>query len=65
MLDDYPRSAQAAAVVKTEALGIFRPDLFDLIKRHPKLGSRILMNLSKRLANRLREAREMELKEVE
>jgi CRP-like cAMP-binding protein len=65
LLDDYPRSAQATAVVKTEALGIFRPDLFDLIKRHPNLGSKILMKLSKRLANRLREAREMKSKEVD
>ena len=32
LLDDYPRSAEATAVEKTEALGIFRPDLFDLIE---------------------------------
>jgi CRP/FNR family transcriptional regulator, cyclic AMP receptor protein len=65
LLEEYPRSAQATAVVKTEALGIFRPDLLDLIKRHPKLGSKILMKLSKRLANRLRKTTEMKLKEVE
>jgi CRP/FNR family cyclic AMP-dependent transcriptional regulator len=65
LLEEYPRSAQATAVVKTEALGIFRPDLLDLIKRHPRLGSKILMKLSERLANRLRKTTEMKVKEVE
>jgi len=65
LLEDYPRSAQAAAVVKTEVLGIFRPDLFDLIERHPRLGSKILMKLSQRLANRLRKTTEMKLRETE
>jgi CRP-like cAMP-binding protein len=65
LLEEYPRSAQATAVVKTEVLGIFRPDLLDLIRRHPKLGSKILMRLSKRLANRLRKTTEMKVKEAE
>ena len=64
LLEDYPRSAEATAVVKTEVLGIFRPDLFDLIEHNPRLGSKILMNLSQRLANRLRKTTEMKLKEV-
>lgn len=64
LLEDYPRSAQATAVVKTELLGVFRPDLFDLIERNPKLGSKILLKLSQRLANRLRKTTEMKLKEV-
>ncbi len=65
LIENYPRSARAAAVVKTEVLGIFRPDLFDLIDRHPRLGSKILLKLSERLANRLRKTTEMKLKEVE
>jgi len=65
LLEEYPRSAQATAVVKTEVLGIFRPDLFELINRHPKLGCKILIKLSKRLANRLRKTTEMKVKEVE
>jgi CRP/FNR family cyclic AMP-dependent transcriptional regulator len=64
LLEDYPRSAQATAVVKTELLGVFRPDLFDLIERNPRLGSKILLKLSQRLANRLRKTTEMKLKEV-
>ena len=65
LLEEYPRSAEATAVVKTEALGIFRPDLLDLIKRHPRLGSKILMKLSTRLASRLRKTTEMKVREVE
>jgi len=65
LLEEYPRSAQATAVVKTEVLGVFRPDLLDLINRHPRLGSKILMEFSKRLANRLRRTTEMKVEEVE
>ena len=65
LIENYPRSAQATAVVKTEVLGIFRPDFFDLIDRNPKLGSKILLKLSERLAHRLRTTTEMKLKEVE
>ena len=65
LLEDYPRSAEATAVVRTEALGIFRPDLFDLIESNPRLGSKILLRLSQRLANRLRETTEMKLKGME
>jgi hypothetical protein len=46
-------------------LGIFRPDLFDLIESNPRLGSKILLGLSQRLASRLRETTEMRLKGME
>jgi CRP-like cAMP-binding protein len=65
LLEDYPRSAEATAVEKTEVLGIFRPDLFDLIESNPRLGSKILLGLSQRLASRLRETTEMRLKGME
>jgi CRP/FNR family cyclic AMP-dependent transcriptional regulator len=64
LLEDYPRSAQATAVIKTEVLGIFRPDLFDLIECNPRLGSKILMKLSQRLSSRLRRMTDIKLKEV-
>ena len=64
LLDEYPRSAEATAVEKTEALGIFRPDLFSLIEHNPKLGYKILLRLSKRLASRLRETTERKLREM-
>jgi CRP-like cAMP-binding protein len=65
LLEDYPRSAEATAVERTEVLGIFRPDLFDLIESNPRLGSKILLGLSQRLASRLRETTEMRLKGME
>jgi len=52
------------AIEKTDALGIFRPDLFDLINENPKLGNKILLKLSQILASRLRETTEMKLKEI-
>ena len=65
LIENYPRSAQATALVKTEVLGIFRPDFFDLINQNPRLGSKILLKLSERLASRLRKTTEMKLKEIE
>ncbi len=65
LIGNYPRSAQATASTRTEVLGIFRPDLFDLIERNPRLGSKILLKLSERLANRLRKTTEIKFKEVE
>lgn len=65
LIENYPRSAQATASTRTEVLGIFRPDLFDLIDRNPRLGSKILLKLSERLANRLRKTTEIKFKEVE
>jgi len=65
LLEDYPRSAEATAVERTEVLGIFRPDLFDLVESNPRLGSKILLGLSQRLASRLRETTEMRLKGME
>jgi CRP/FNR family cyclic AMP-dependent transcriptional regulator len=65
LLENYPRSAEATAVERTETLGIFRPDLFDLVESNPRLGSKILLRLSQRLASRLRQTTEMRLKGME
>ena len=65
LLDEYPRSAEAKAIRKTEVLGIFRPDLFDLMEHNPKLGYRVLLRLSKILVGRLRETTEKTLKQIE
>ncbi len=64
LLDEYPRSAEAMAIERTETFGIFRPDLFNLIEGNPKLGTKILLRLSQILANRLRETTEMKLKGI-
>ncbi len=65
LLDEYPRSAEAKAIKRTEVFGIFRPDLFDLMEHNPKLGYRILLGLSKTLVGRLRETTEKTLTKAE
>jgi len=54
LLDESPRSATAIALETTDILGLFRPDLFNLINRKPKLGNKILFKLAQMLAERLR-----------
>ena len=54
LLDESPRSATAVANDNTILLGLFRPDLFSLIDRKPRLGNKILLNLSQMIAERLR-----------
>lgn len=54
LLDESPRSATAVALENSMILGLFRPDLFDLINRNPRLGNKILLKLSQMIAERLR-----------
>jgi CRP-like cAMP-binding protein len=54
LLDESPRSATAVANGETTLLGLFRPDLFNLIERKPRLGSKILLKLAQMIAERLR-----------
>ena len=54
LLDDSPRSATAVALENTHLLGLFRPDLFGLLERKPRLGNEILLKLAQMIAERLR-----------
>jgi CRP/FNR family transcriptional regulator, cyclic AMP receptor protein len=54
LLDEAPRSANAVSTAKTQILGFYRPDFLSLLQREPKLGSKVLLNLSLILAKRLR-----------
>lgn len=54
LLDESPRSATAVACGDLTLLGLFRPDLFNLIERKPRLGNKILLKLSQMIAERLR-----------
>ena len=56
LLDEEPRSAIAEASEPSTLIGFFRPDLMTLVSRFPELGNKILINLSKVLAERLRES---------
>ena len=58
LLDEEPRSASAICNKPTRLLGFFRTDLLTLIKRYPPLGNKILLNLSRVLGERLRNANE-------
>jgi CRP-like cAMP-binding protein len=58
LLESVPRSASAVAVRRTELLGFFQPDLESLVERDSRLGARILLNLARLMASRLREVSE-------
>lgn len=62
LLDESPRSATATSDGKTKILGFYRPDFLDLLKREPKLGSKVLLKLSQMIATRLRNTTETRVK---
>lgn len=54
LLDESPRSASANALEACQILGLYRPDLFDLLERRPKLGLKVMTKLAQIIGNRLR-----------
>lgn len=54
LLDSERRSATATATESSILIGLFRPDLLDLIERNPRLGSKVLMNVARIIGERLR-----------
>src|SRR3989339_420612 len=50
LLDESNRSATAVAVGKTRILGFYRPDFLELLKRDPRLGLKVLLQLSQIIA---------------
>lgn len=58
LLEDAPRSASAVAQERTELLGFFEPDLEALLERDAKLGSKVLWQLARLMATRLRNTNE-------
>lgn len=54
LLEDESRSATAVALTDSRLLGLFHPDFFDLFKRKPQLGVKLLAALADMLAKRLR-----------
>lgn len=59
LIDDYDRSATVVAVGETRLIGIFRPQLQELIVQRPKLGVVLLNRLAIIIVHRLREANRM------
>jgi len=54
LIDDSPRSASAVAHGDTEAIGFFKPELFNMSSRQPQLGLKIFLSIAKTLSARLR-----------
>lgn len=54
LLDEDTRAATAVATEDCDVLGFFKPDLFDLVKRDPQLGLKIVMGVARMLSLRLR-----------
>lgn len=54
LLDESPRTAGAIALENCTIIGFYRPDLMDILKVKPPVGSKILISLSEVLATRLR-----------
>lgn len=54
LLDEIHRSATANAIEQLELLAFFRPDLLLISNNDPYLGNKLLMNIAKVLAERLR-----------
>ena len=55
LLDRSPRTASVVAREPTRVVGFFRPDLLQLIESHPRIGLKIVMQLSQMAAVRLRQ----------
>ncbi|HIE27493.1 TPA: cyclic nucleotide-binding domain-containing protein [Candidatus Poribacteria bacterium] len=54
LLDNAPRTATITAITPSQVIGLFRPELLQLIERDPKLASKILFKLAQIVAVRLR-----------
>jgi len=54
LLDDSPRTASAVAVDETSVVALFRTDLLALAETRPRVGVKILVQLSQIVAERLR-----------
>ena len=59
LVDEADRSATALASADTRIIAFFRPELKDILTRFPSLGNKILMNLVKVTAKRLRKTNEL------
>lgn len=59
LVDEADRSATALAAANTRVIAFFRPELKDILTRFPGLGNKILINLAKVIAQRLRKTNDL------
>ncbi len=55
LLDESPRTASAVARQPTRVVGLYRPELLQLVESHPRIGLKVVMQLSRMAAVRLRQ----------
>ena len=55
LLDESPRTASAVARQPTRVVGFYRPELLQLIESQPRIGLKVVMQLSRMAAVRLRQ----------
>ncbi len=58
LLDESARSASAVAKEDAKVLGLFRPELLELIERKPRLGNKLLFELAHLIGERLKHTNE-------
>jgi CRP-like cAMP-binding protein len=56
LLDGAPRSANCVADTDIEAAVLYREDFLRLLDENPKVGSRLLLGIAKRMADHLRDS---------
>ncbi len=54
LLDESPRSATCISREKSTIIGLFRPDLFNLLEKKPRLGNKFLYKLAVVIGERLK-----------
>lgn len=54
LLDESPRSATCIARENSEIIGLFRPDLFNILAKKPRLGNKFLLQLATVIGERLK-----------
>jgi len=58
LIDDHPRSASVTVIKPTDLLAVRRSDFQSLLHTEPQIASKVLLNISRTLSNRLRETTE-------
>lgn len=58
LLNETPRSARAVATTASVLHGLFQAELYDLVQRNPRLGTKLLLPLARNLGSRLLHADE-------
>ncbi len=58
LLDDSPRNATAVSRTLCQMVCFFKPELFDIINRNPRLGGKILLKLAWTIGERLKSMNE-------